>query len=192
MLVIFILIFLLVNSDYEFLYVGNKPIIDVRQESKYAIQNIFERLCREFESAEEPNPMIVHSYLYTLLAELKILFAQNSRVSQSASFQITSRFRKLAHESVKSNLKVADYAAMMNISPNHLNKSVKRVTSKSASDIHDEIKLIEIKFLLYQSGLSISEISHEMGYLDVSYFTRFFKKHTKLSPREFRNRIEKS
>ncbi len=179
-------------SDFEFLYVGNKPTIDVKEESKFAIQNIFERLCSEFESSGKPNPMIVHSYLYTLLAELKLLFAQNSRVSQSASFQITSQFRKLAHENVKKNLKVADYAEMMNISPNHLNKSVKRITSKSASDLNDEIKLIEIKFLLYQSGLSVSEISHEMGYLDASYFTRFFKKRTNLSPKEFRDMIEKS
>ena len=179
-------------SDFEFLYVGNRPTVEVKQESTFAIQNIFERLCSEFESSGNQNPMIVHSYLYTLLAELKILFAQNNRVSQSASFQIASQFRKLAHENVKKNLKVADYAEMMNISPNHLNKSVKRVTSKSASDLHDEIKLIEIKFLLYQSGLSVSEISHEMGYSDASYFTRFFKKRTNLSPTAFRNRIEKS
>nr|WP_252732479.1 helix-turn-helix transcriptional regulator [Cellulophaga baltica] len=80
----------------------------------------------------------------------------------------------------------------MNISPNHLNKSVRVNTSKSATEIIDEIKLIEIKYLLYQSNLSISEISYEMGYLDVSYFTRFFKKREGVSPKEFRGLIEKS
>ncbi|MEM6831271.1 MAG: AraC family transcriptional regulator [Bacteroidota bacterium] len=179
-------------SDFEFLYVGNEPTVAVKQESRPALQHVFERLWSEFKSDGNPNPMIVHAYLYALLAEMKVVFAESNRGSQRASFQITSQFRKLAHEHVKKNLKVADFAEMMNISPNHLNKSVKRITSKSASDIHDEIKLIEIKFLLYQSGLSVSEISHEMGYLDASYFTRFFKKRTRLSPTEFRNRIEKS
>lgn len=179
-------------SNFEFLNVGNHPVIEVTENSKQATLNLFERLHTEFKSSKRPNPTIVHSYLYALLAELQLLFGQNNLLNRSASFQITSQFRKLAHQHVKKNLKVADFAQMMNMSPNHLNKSVKSITSKSASEINDEIKLIEIKFLLYQSGLSISEISYEMGYLDASYFTRFFKKRTKISPTEFRRMIEKS
>ena len=179
-------------TDFEFLNVGNHPIVDVKKQSKPHIQNLFERLCTEFKSDYQPNPTIVHSYLYTILAELQVLYGKNHSFDQNASFQITSQFRKLAHKNVKQNLKVADFAEMMNISPNHLNKSVKKITSKSASEINDEIKLIEIKFLLYQSGLSISEISYEMGYLDASYFTRFFKKRANISPTEFRQMIEKS
>ncbi|MEL7003356.1 MAG: AraC family ligand binding domain-containing protein [Bacteroidota bacterium] len=142
-------------TDFEFLNVGNYPITDVNEASKLDIQNLFERLCSEFKSDGQPNPTIVHSYLYTLLAELQQLFGKNDLVNQGSSFQITSQFRKLAYRNVKKNLKVAEFAKMMNISPNHLNKSVKNITSKSASEINDEIKLIEIKFLLYQSGLCI-------------------------------------
>ncbi len=179
-------------TEFEFLNIGNHPIINVKGDSKTAILNLLERLCYEFKSDDRPNPTIVHSYLYTLLAELQQLFGRNHPIDQSAAFQITSQFRKLAYRNVQKNLKVADFAEMMNISPNHLNKSVKNITSKSASEVNDEIKLIEIKFLLYQSGLSIREISYEMGYLDASYFTRFFKKHTNISPTEFRELIEKS
>ncbi|MEM1336311.1 MAG: AraC family transcriptional regulator [Bacteroidota bacterium] len=178
-------------TDFEFLVVGNHPVIDVRR-GKSALLNLFKRLCSEFKADGRPNQAIVHSYLYALMAELQLLFGQNNLLNQSASFQITAQFRKLAHKYVKKNLKVADFARMMNISPNHLNKSVKSSTSKSASEINDEIKLIEIKFLLYQSGLSISEIAYEMGYFDASYFTRFFKKQTKISPTEFQKMIEKS
>ena len=53
-------------------------------------------------------------------------------------------------------------------------------------------KLIEIKYLLYQSNLSIREISYEMGYADPSYFTRFFKKREGVSPVKFRQLIEMS
>lgn len=179
-------------TEFEFLNVGNHPIISIQKDALPAIINIFERLYSEFISDHSPNPTIVHSYLYTLLAELQLLFGKNQPINQSASFQITSRFRKLAYQNVKKNLRVSDFAKMMNISPNHLNKSVKHITSKSATQINDEIKLIEIKFLLYQSGLSISEISFEMGYLDASYFARFFKKRTDISPSEFRSMIEKS
>lgn len=179
-------------SEFEFLNIGNYPIVDVKDSSKSALLNIFVRLVAEFESDYQSNPNIIHSYLYTLLTELKILFGHNYSTKQNASYQITSQLRTLAHERVKENLKVADFARIMNISPNHLNKSVKTITAKSASKIIDAIKLIEIKYLLYQSGLSISEISYEMGYLDPSYFTRFFKKREKISPTKFRELIEKS
>ncbi|GHC61155.1 AraC-type DNA-binding protein [Ulvibacter litoralis] len=178
--------------DFDFLNTGNHPIIDVTPHSKLAIQNIFERLLIEFKSDSVPNPNIVHSYLYTLLTELQILFGQNKVGSQSASYQITSQFKLLVHEKVKENFKVADFAKIMNMSPNHLNKSVKSITSKSASKIIEETKLIEIKFLLYQSSLSISEIAYKMGYLDPSYFTRFFRKCENMSPTKFRALIEKS
>lgn len=179
-------------SDFQFLNNGNYPIININKESKKLILNLLERLATEFKSDIKPNSDIIHSYLYTLLTELKIIYGLNNFQRQNASFHITSQFRMLANEKVKENLKVADFAKMMNISPNHLNKSVKISTSKSASEILDEIKLIEIKYLLYQSTLSISEISYEMGYLDPSYFTRFFKKRENVSPTEFRELIEKS
>ncbi|MEL6560378.1 MAG: helix-turn-helix transcriptional regulator [Bacteroidota bacterium] len=178
--------------NFQFLNNGNYPIIRVKQDSKNAILNVYQRLAAEFKSLERPNPDIVHSYLYALLVELRILYRLENYKEKNASYQITTQLRILANEKVKQNLKVADFAKLMNISPNHLNKSVKATTSKSASEIIEGIKLIEIKYLLYQTNLSISEISYEMGYLDVSYFIRFFKKCEGVSPKKFRELIEKS
>lgn len=180
-------------SEFEFLKTGHYPIINIRNTTVMTpVLNLFKRLASEFQSESIPNSDIIHSYLYALLTELKILSGSNNYVSQKASYLITSRFRILVHEKVKKNLRVADFAKLLNVSPNHLNKSVKFITSKSASTIIDEAKLIEVKYLLYQSNLSISEIAFEMGYFDISYFTRFFKKHENVSPSEFRKMIEKS
>ena len=179
-------------SAFEFLDMGNHPVIVIKESQKAAIQNLLVRLLAEFEGISKPNAEIIHVYLYALLTELKTLFVQNHVDKQHAAYQITAQFRKLAHEKVKENLKVSDFANMMSISPNHLNKAVKSITTKSASEVINEIKLIEIKYLLYQSDLSINEISYEMGCLDPSYFTRFFKKRENISPTKFRKLIEKS
>ena len=179
-------------SEFEFLNTGNYPVIDLKESARIAVVNLFERMVSEFKSEGHPNSSIIHSYLYALLTELKILYGKEYISSLSASYRLLSKLRMLAHQKVKENLKVADFASIMNVSPNHLNKAVKSITSKKASEIIDEIKLIEIKYLLYQSNLSISEISYQMGYLDPSYFTRFFKKREKISPTDFRKMIEKS
>ena len=177
--------------EFYFLNIGHYPVIEVKSSSKSAIINILIRLVSEFQNSIKPNADIIHSYLYTLLTELKTEFGQNLAIKQNSSYAITSQFKILVNEKVKDNLKVSDFATILKISPNHLNKSVKYITSKTASEIIDEIKLIEIKYLLYQSDLSISEISYQMGYLDPSYFTRFFKKRENVSPTDFRKLIEK-
>jgi AraC family transcriptional activator of pobA len=179
-------------SEFDFLNIGTYPIINVAEELNPSILNVFKRLVIEFKNDNTPNPNIIHAYLYALLTELKIVLGESQFVNQNASYKITSQYRVLVHKNIMKNLKVSDFAKMMNISPNHLNKSVKEITTKSASEIISEAKLIEIKYLLYQSSLSISEISYEMGYLDPSYFTRFFKKYENISPTKFRELIEKS
>ena len=178
-------------SEFDFLNIGSHPVIKIKSQ-KTDIRHLFVRLASEFQSKKEPSLAIIHAYLYTLLSELKILFGQNFPVAQSAAYRVTSQFKSLVYNKVKENLKVADFAKLMNVSPNHINKSVKFITSKTASEIINDIKIIEIKYLLYQSDLLISEISYEMGFDDPSYFTRFFSKQENISPTKFRQLIEKS
>ena len=180
------------NLEFDFLNIGNYPIIEIPNYAKSTILNLLQRLTTEFEGEGKPNSDIVHAYIYTLLTELKGLYGQNNLLEKSAAYYITNQLRTLVHQRVNENLKPSDFAKMMNISPNHLNKSVKTITSKSASYLIDEVKLTEIKYLLYQSNLSIREISYEMGYTDPSYFARFFKKREGISPVDFRQMIEKS
>ena len=81
---------------------------------------------------------------------------------------------------------------MLNVTPNHLNKSIKSVTGKSPTKWIDETILLEAKYLLYQTNLTINEIAMQVGHYDQSYFSRIFKKHEGLTPIEYRKLIEKS
>jgi AraC-like DNA-binding protein len=74
----------------------------------------------------------------------------------------------------------------LGISPNHLNKSVKAVTGRTAIIILNEMNLQEAKMQLKYTNLSIGEIAFRLGFKDLSYFSRFFKKATGLSPLEYR------
>jgi len=81
---------------------------------------------------------------------------------------------------------------LLNVTPNHLNKSVKSTTGKSATKWIDETILLEAKYLLYQTTLSINEIAMQVGHEDHSYFSRFFKKHEGITPIQYRKLIDKS
>ena len=81
------------------------------------------------------------------------------------------------------------YAAELNVTPNHLNKSVKVTLGRSASALIDEMLVLEAKVLMQKKTMSVSEIAFETGFEDVSYFGRFFKKHTGFAPTEYRKMI---
>ncbi len=68
---------------------------------------------------------------------------------------------------------------------------MKSATGKTAAKWIEETILIEAKYLLYQTTLSVSEIAMQVGHEDHSYFSRFFKKHEGLAPVQYQKFIEK-
>ena len=82
--------------------------------------------------------------------------------------------------------KLSEYAKLLSVSPNYLNKCVKTTTGKSAHDLFNDVVLLETKALLKQSPLSISEIAYKIGKNDPSDFSRFFKAQTGKTPKAYR------
>src|SRR5690606_558538 len=83
------------------------------------------------------------------------------------------------------------YAGKLNLSAKRLNQILKQKTGKTISQILQERTLTEAKHLLFVGKKSIKEIAYTLGFQDASYFSRFFKKMTKLSPDEFRTQTNK-
>lgn len=84
---------------------------------------------------------------------------------------------------------VSALAEMMNMNPNYLNSSVKKVTGQTASAMIQEKLLLEAKAYLIHTSLQVAEIAYRLGFENLSYFNRFFKKHTQTTPSEFRKSI---
>ncbi|MNY07174.1 HTH-type transcriptional activator Btr [compost metagenome] len=78
------------------------------------------------------------------------------------------------------------YAEQLFITPNHLNAICKSYIGSAAGEIIRERVLLEAKRLLVNKNLNINEIAIELNFNDNSYFTKFFKKATGLTPDEFR------
>ena len=110
----------------------------------------------------------------------------------SAAEVLTGKFKELIHQNIKTHHQVNYYASVLNVTPNHLNKSVKTVTNKTATTWIDETILLEAKYILFQTTLSVSEIAMRVGHEDQSYFSRFFKKYEGITPVQYRKLIDKS
>jgi YesN/AraC family two-component response regulator len=80
----------------------------------------------------------------------------------------------------------SQYAGLMNLSLYQLNEITKTSLGKSSSELINERITLEAKRYLLATSDQIKDIADLLGYEDVSYFIRFFKKHTGYSPEVFR------
>jgi AraC family transcriptional regulator, transcriptional activator of pobA len=85
---------------------------------------------------------------------------------------------------------VSAIAETMNVNPNYLNSAVKKVTGQTASVIIQEKLILESKAYLLHTSLQVAEIAYRLGFENLSYFNRFFKKHTQTTPSDFRKSIK--
>lgn len=178
--------------DFEFLRIWGNPRITLDPPTSEFVRHIFRRMLLDYAENGLRNPEIIQPYLITLLCEVNRAYGPVVGDRQVPAVTIANRFSELVFSSFRSIHLVADYASRLNITPNHLNKTVKAVTGKSPTRWIDEAILVEAKVLLRQSDLSISEIALEVGFEDQSYFARLFKRYEGITPTEFRRMIDRS
>lgn len=86
------------------------------------------------------------------------------------------------------NSSVAELAAQVYLSESRLSHLFKQSLGISLLQWREQQRITEAKKLLYFSNLSIHKIAKSLGYEDTLYFSKIFKKHTALSPTQFRHK----
>lgn len=179
-------------KSFEFLTVWGNPIIKLKNQlAKYLVQSLH-RILDEYTTNRLQNKLIIQSHLIATLCDLNIDYQPLSSHKNKTAVKLTNRFIELLHKNINTKLQVSDYASLLNISPNHLNKTIKLITQKSPSVWIRESLINEAKVLLFQTDLSIQEIASELGIDDQSYFTRLFKKQEGITPVAYLEMIDLS
>ena len=80
---------------------------------------------------------------------------------------------------------------MLAVTPNHLTQTLKQLTGRTSNEVVKAKQILEIKRLLVHTNLGITEISMQMNFPDQSYFSKFFKRATDLTPQAYRNKYMK-
>ena len=80
-----------------------------------------------------------------------------------------------------------DFASLLNVHVNYLNRVVKKTTGKTTTQIIAERILVEAKVLLRNTPWEVSKIAYALGFAQSAHFINFFRKHTALTPLKFRH-----
>jgi AraC family transcriptional regulator, transcriptional activator of pobA len=172
--------------DFPFLqFIGN-PIVEIDDTTTAFLLPIFQRLETEYKKENAANLDIVTVYLLALFTEIKRFYTPSVYTKKNTSLMITQNFKDALSRHIYEKQKVTEYADMLNVSPNHLNKCVKLTTGQSAQDILNEMILLEAKVLLKQTDMQISEIAYKLSQQNHSDFSRFFKAKTGITPKDYK------
>ena len=119
-----------------------------------------------------------------------LLYTMESPAEEKAHPLVTKFFEMLFDRSRVLD-SVSGYAEQLGISPSYLNKLVRTQTRHSAMDWVEISRVNWAKCLLKDSDMAVGDISVAIGVDDPSYFTRFFRKSTGMTPSEFRRAMAK-
>ncbi|MFM1877353.1 MAG: hypothetical protein RLZZ241_219, partial [Bacteroidota bacterium] len=125
--------------------------------------------------------------LVALFSEIANHAVVNEIEQSDTALMITENYKDALSRHIYNLQLVSDYADQLNITPNHLNKCVKRTMGISAQDLLNRMLILEAKALLKQTDLQVKEIAFQLSQKNHSDFSRFFKSKTGMTPKEYRS-----
>lgn len=165
--------------------------VQLHPERNAALQIMMENMQQEFTLRHAGWEDVLRNCLDILLIQITRCSRKNRMLINGAPSSV-NHIRRLQAliEGHFIELKLpSDYAQKMNVTPKHLNTLCKSALNKTVTDLIHERTVLEAKRYLAYTEKSIKQIATALGFNDLSYFMRFFKKMTKQTPDQFRKSV---
>ena len=174
-------------SDINFSHIQLKNLI---RGDRY-IAGCIEEIYKEYTDGTLGSDMMIKSFTYKLMAYL----LREYTVSQMSQREIATQNIRLArlnriveYISANYNQKITtkQLAEMSFLNENHFCRFFKKSVGKTVSEYLNEFRIEKAGVLLSATDKSIADIASEVGFDDINYFSRMFKKIRNMSPSEYR------
>ena len=156
------------------------------------VEDMLDKLYVEYNRPGEWQHPMLSAYLTVLLTYLSRLYTEQFTGDEpSADKLLLKSYQAKIEESFCERHEVGEYASLLNMSAGHLSEVVKAQSGKPAiKHIHERL-VLEARRLLFHTQRSLKEIAFDLGFSEASYFSRFFKRETGVTPADYRTNIRK-
>ncbi len=190
-----------IYSEFPFLLAEITPPKELSQPAFEEFEIIYHQILTEFTKDSEYKNKILGHLFFVLLLKIKEQFwsdynpieegNRNSQIVKSFKQLLEAEFRDMLDGELNDNKVQVQYLAeKLNLHPNYLNSVIKSKTGRTVNDWISERTLSVAKSLLMSTSYSSKEIAYKLGFSEPTHFSRFFKKHTKISPGTFKKSIK--
>ena len=115
------------------------------------------------------------------------LIIESLNTKTSVGYKYLIKFNNLLNIEHAINHKVSDYAKQLNLKSKQFLIYLNEIDAQNPKEIILKRLLLESQKLLLSTNLNSAEITYKIGFNDPAYFSRFFKKHTGISPLKYRS-----
>ena len=179
---------------YSIHYNAN-PIIEITPEELETQSLIYEMLQRQINFEYRAfNNMALSSLCEVLFYNTLGIYASgvNAKSHFTRREELLASFIELIEKYFKSERAVNFYAEKLFVTPKHLSAVLKEISGKTAGEWIDHRVILEAKLMLRTTGMNIQEISLALNFSNQSFFGKYFKHLTGISPRDYRNKLSEN
>lgn len=154
------------------------------------MDHLFQR-CASFNDHLYGKEQLYHTFAIFLyeVASNSVKYGQPLINKLTRKEDLVVRFADLVSKHVREQRKVQFYADCLNVTAKYLTETVKEISGKNAGQVIDDFVIVECKLLLENQDHSIAQIASILNFADPSFFGKYFKRLTGLSPKEFRTNL---
>lgn len=153
----------------------------------------FETMERELKSTEAASERAAHYQLglFSIFFERQLAsrdIATTDPRTKTAAARLAAAYTALVERHYTEAKTVAEYAAMLGVTPTHLTRCCREMSGKSALELLNDRVLFEARLMLRNGALPVRHVAQALGYGSAAYFARTFQAKTGLTPSQFRKK----
>ncbi len=171
--------------------IGRTPCVKVSEQDKNILLNMHRLIIKLYDQKNySQRQTIAKSMLYTLILQIEAIYnsadPQPLTVGSARTEELTDQFLKMLIVHYKQQRSPSFYADKLCVSTKYLSQIVKKVTGETVFEWINKIVILGAKNMLKTSDCSVLQVSEVLNFPNPSFFCRFFKKHSGMTPLEFK------
>ncbi|TKK66182.1 helix-turn-helix domain-containing protein [Ilyomonas limi] len=183
-------------EDFPFLLTETVSPKIATDEFYNSVEKLYQQIYKEYTGESSAKYKIIGHLLAVLLYRIKEYFwndynpidegNRSSQIVKSFKRLLEKHYREVSAGKVETVFRVKDYADAQHLHPNYLSNVIKSKTGKPITVWITAKTIAEAKSLLQNTSETIKEITYRLGFSETAHFSNYFKKHTGISPVEYR------
>ena len=184
-------------DEFPFLLAETVAPMRLSEKEFSELEDLYLKVFEEFKKDSHYKDKILGNLFVVLLLKIKERFwhsynpieegDRNSQIVKSFKQLLETQFKNLFTDASGKPFQVQDYANQLNLHPNYMSTVIKSKTGKTVSQFINEKLVASAKTLLKTTSLTSKEIGYRLGFSEPTHFGRFFKKHTGLTPNDYKS-----
>lgn len=164
---------------------NNLTLLSAKNLSK--LENLYSLIQERMLSNDFNKQTIIRHLTRIILLEVdQIIKADFEKKDITRKFVLSEKFSTLLSAHFIRERKISFYAQNLNVTAKHLSQTLKELHGKTAGKMIGEMVCLEAKVLLQNREITITQITDYLNFSNPSFFGKFFKRETGMTPKQYR------